>query len=81
MELIKKQEACEILSISMNTLEKLIREGRIPAYRIAEKSIRLSREDLQAYLEARRTPQSVAMRRRQTAPARKCEYYPGMKVV
>ncbi len=28
------EEACQILGISRNTLKKLIREGRIPAYNI-----------------------------------------------
>lgn len=83
MELIRKNEACQMLRISMNTLDKLIRSGKLPAYRVTETSVRLAREDVAAYLESRRIqPPPVITRRRKTAPAaRACEYYPGMKVV
>lgn len=83
MELIKKAEACKLLSISMNTLDKLITTGKIPAYRVTEKAIRLSREDVMAYLESRKTqpPPPPVIRRRRKLPEVKCEYYPGMKVV
>jgi len=84
MDLIKKREACAMLAISMNTLDKLIRSGMLPAYRVTETSVRLDREDVTAYLEARRIqpPPPPVIRRRKPAPtAPKCEYYPGMKVV
>jgi len=84
MELIKKSEACEMLAISMNTLDKLIRSGMLPAYRVTQTSVRLAREDVTAYLESRRIqpPPPPVIRRRKPAPARPaCEYYPGMKVV
>lgn len=83
MELIRKNEACRMLAISMNTLDKLIRSGKLPAYRVTETSVRLAREDVAAYLESRRIqPAPVITRRRKPAPVtRVCEYYPGMKVV
>ena len=84
MDLIKKREACTMLAISMNTLDKLIRSGKLPAYRVTETSVRLAREDVTAYLESRRIqpPPPPVIRRRKPAPAApKCEYYPGMKVV
>lgn len=84
MELIRKSEACEMLAISMNTLDKLIRSGMLPAYRVTQTSVRLAREDVTAYLESRRIqpPPPPVIRRRKPAPARPaCEYYPGMKVV
>ena len=84
MDLIKKSEACEMLAISMNTLDKLIRSGMLPAYRVTKTSVRLAREDVYAYLESRRIqppPPPVIRRRKQASAAPKCEYYPGMKVV
>ena len=84
MDLIKKAEARTMLGISMNTLDKLIREGRLPAYRVTDHAIRLDRADVIGYLESRRIqpPPPPAVRRRKPAPAApKCEYFPGMKVV
>lgn len=84
MELIKKSEARAMLGISMNTLDKLIREGRLPAYRVTDHAIRLDRADVTGYLESRRIqpPAPPTVRRRKPAPAApKCEYFPGMKVV
>ena len=84
MDLIKKAEARAMLGISMNTLDKLIREGRLPAYRVTDHVIRLDRADVIGYLESRRIqpPPPPAVRRRKPAPAApKCEYFPGMKVV
>lgn len=84
MDLIKKAEARAMLGISMNTLDKLIREGRLPAYRVTDHAIRLDRADVTGYLESRRIqpPPPPAVRRRKPAPAApKCEYFPGMKVV
>lgn len=79
MELIKKNEACKMLCISMNTLEKLIRDGELPAYRVSEKATRIAREDVDAYLAAKRIrkPEPVIQPRKR----RVCEYYPGMEVV
>ena len=54
MDLIKKAEARAMLGISMNTLDKLIREGRLPAYRVTDHAIRLDRADVTGYLESRR---------------------------
>ncbi len=83
MELIKKAEACEMLSISMNTLDKLIHSGKLPAYKITEKTVRLAREDVTAYLESRKIqpPTPRGRKRKQQAPSHPCLYYPGMKVV
>ncbi len=84
MDLIKKAEARAMLGISMNTLDKLIREGRLPAYRVTDHAIRLDRADVTGYLESRRIqpPPPPTVRRRQPAvTVSACEYYPGMKVV
>lgn len=84
MDLIKKAEACAMLGISMNTLDKLIREGRLPAYRVTDHAIRLDRADVTGYLESRRIqppPPPTVRRRKPAVTVSACEYYPGMKVV
>lgn len=84
MDLIKKAEARAMLGISMNTLDKLIREGRLPAYRVTDHAIRLDRADVTDYLESRRIqppPPPTVRRRKPAVTVSACEYYPGMKVV
>ena len=84
MDLIKKTEARAMLGISMNTLDKLIREGRLPAYRVTDHAIRLDRADVTGYLESRRIqppPPPTVRRRKPAVTVSACEYYPGMKVV
>ena len=84
MDLIKKAEARAMLGISMNTLDKLIREGRLPAYRVTDHAIRLDRADVTGYLESRRIqppPPPTVRRRKPAVTASACEYYPGMKGV
>ena len=53
MNLMTRLEACEYLKISLDTLERMLKRGDIPAYRLGPKQIRIKREDLNAYLEAR----------------------------
>ena len=84
MDLIRKEEARAMLGISMNTLDKLIREGKLPAYRVTDHAIRLDREDVTGYLASRKIqppPAPAARWKRPPAPVSGCEYYPGMKVV
>lgn len=83
MDLIRRGEACEMLGISKGTLDRLIQTGKLPAYRITDKAVRLAREDVERYLEAARIlpPPAPTVRRRKPEPERVCAYYPGMKVV
>ena len=82
MELIKKGEACELLGISINTLDKLIHSGKLPAYRVTDHAIRLAREDVTDYLASRKIqPPAPPARREKAPPVKPCAYYPGMKVV
>ena len=82
MELIKKREVCEMLGISMNTLEKLIRSGKLPAYRVTDTAVRIAREDVTRYLESRKIqPPTPVVRKPKPVPVKPCGYYPGMKVV
>lgn len=90
IELITKAEAARILTVSEDTLDRLIRAGMLPVYRISAGITRLDREDVAAYMESRR--------QRATAIGRKSNkvkmvpevyrggknnsgYVPGMKVV
>lgn len=75
--LIKKPEAADLLGISVRTLEKMIARGSLPAYRVGPKSVRLRREDIDAYLESHRAAPVI----RAVETARPCRYVPGMKVV
>lgn len=90
IELITKAQAAELLTVSEDTLDRLIRAGMLPVYRISAGITRLDREDVAAYMESRR--------QRATAIGRKSNkvkfapevyrggknnsgYVPGMKVV
>ena len=90
IELITKAEAARMLTVSEDTLDRLIRAGLLPVYRISAGITRLDREDVAAYMESRR--------QRATAIGRKSNkvkmvpevyrggknnsgYVPGMKVV
>lgn len=90
IELITKAEAARMLTVSEDTLDRLIRAGMLPVYRISAGITRLDRADVAAYMESRR--------QRATAIGRKSNkvkmvpevyrggknnsgYVPGMKVV
>lgn len=91
LNLLTKAEAAEILRVSEWTVEALIRNGQLPAYKIAKTCTRISEEDLLAYAESRKV-RFTALRKGQTAGMREvkarqrinslpCSYVPGMKVV
>lgn len=87
-----KQAACEILGISMRSLQRLMQERRISFYKDGG-YIRFSDKDIEAYLDRcrveARSPVSMTEKSRGKATAKDmsrtlsghCEYYPGMKVV
>lgn len=88
MAWLKRPEAAERLGIGVTTLDRLIAAGTIPAYQMTPRgSVRISEEDLAAYLEKCRVPVTApAATRRRTATVkpgqtRECWYKPGMKVV
>lgn len=90
IELLTKSEAAEILAVSEDTVERLIRGGQLPAYRIAKTCTRISREDLLVYLDSRRVKAAAlrktgvsmaAVNRQRRARELPCGYKPGMKVV
>jgi excisionase family DNA binding protein len=53
LELLKIEQVADILSISIKTARRLIERGELRSHRIG-KAIRVSREDLRAYLNATR---------------------------
>ena len=49
--LFSVQEAAELLGLSVSTIRRYIRDGRLPAYRVAgERLLRIRRDDLGALL-------------------------------
>ena len=48
--LLTRQEVCEHLKVSIDTLQRLIAKGEIQALRVGGRGIRVSEEALEAYL-------------------------------
>lgn len=90
IELITKAEAARMLTVSEDTLDRLIRAGMLPVYRISAGITRLDREDVSAYMESRRQ-RAMAIGRKSNKVKMVPEVYrggknnsgyvPGMKVV
>ena len=90
IELITKAEAARMLTVSEDTLDRLIRAGMVPVYRISAGITRLDREDVAAYMESRRQ-RATAIGRKSNKVKMVPEVYrggknnsgytPGMKVV
>lgn len=84
-KLISKQDAADMLGVSVKTVERMIADGDLPMYKIRGQC-RLMTSDIKTYIAGcRRVAAKAAPARRQ--PARRgsklvgCGYYPGMKVV
>ncbi|HID85803.1 MAG TPA: DNA-binding protein [Anaerolineae bacterium] len=51
-ELLSVREAADFLGLSVSTIRRYIRDGRLPAYRVAgERLLRIKRSDLEALLD------------------------------
>ncbi len=85
MAFISQKEAAERRGSGVSTLDRLIRDGRLPAYAMGSRcAIRIDEGDLQRYIDSCRVPVQVipAQRRRKAvAPPPVCRYKPGDKVV
>lgn len=83
INLITCEEASELLTVSEDTVRRLIKAGQLPAYLIGNRT-RIDEADIWAYVEAHKT-KAAALRRsvktRRTAGPRPCPYRPGDKVV
>ena len=79
MAYLTKAQAADELQISVRTLEGLIKRGQLPAYKIGPQLVRIDRDDLRAFVEARPIRPD---KKEKAAPAgRICRYVPGQKVV
>lgn len=89
IDLLTKAEVAKLLTVSEDTVEKLIASGLLPYYRVAPRVIRIDREDAMAYLESRRhRAQALGRQTRVKLPkeirrggVNNSGYTPGMKVV
>ena len=54
-KLLTLEEAAEICRLSQQTIRRMIRDGEIPAFKLGYNSVRLEEEQLQRFIESRRT--------------------------
>ena len=55
-QLVGYAEASRILSLPVGTLYAMVHDGKIPHFRIAERTVRFRLDELELWLEARRAP-------------------------
>lgn len=81
-DLLTKAEAAELLRISQSTLDRIVSDGDLTAYRIRGQ-MRYKRSDLDAYLNRCRVPvpPSAKLKVARQIEEERRSYYPGMKVV
>lgn len=86
-KLISKQDAADMLGVSVSTVERLIADGDLPMYKIRGQC-RLMTSDIKTYIAGcRRVAAKAAPVPARRQPSRRgsklvgCGYYPGMKVV
>ena len=48
MAWISRQQAAERLSVSVKTIDGLVKRGQLPAYRIGPKIVRIDEHDIEA---------------------------------
>ena len=53
MELITRAQAAELLTVSEDTIDRLVKAGQLPAYKISPKITRFDRADVEEYLASR----------------------------
>ncbi|MBO7667795.1 MAG: helix-turn-helix domain-containing protein [Firmicutes bacterium] len=80
---LKFEDVAEILTVSEDTVRRLVAKGQLPAYKIGDRT-RIDEEDVYIYLEEHRT-KAAELRKTHRAPRRQadrpCPYKPGDKVV
>lgn len=52
--LLDKEEAAKVLNLSKGTISNLLARGELPYIKIG-RSVRIKREDIEAYIEGQRT--------------------------
>jgi excisionase family DNA binding protein len=64
MELVSTKEASRVVHVSENFLRQLAREGRIPFYKLSERTLRFDVQELRAYMrvvaEGEKSPPEAA---------------------
>ena len=85
--LFDKAQVCQLLSVSRSTLDRIVLDGELPAYRVRGQ-VRFKPSDLDAYLERCREQHRPVAEPKTRGPgfvpapaAHTCGYKPGMKVV
>jgi excisionase family DNA binding protein len=63
-ERLTVREVAEELDVSAKTVRRLIEKGDLVAYHISERKTYVQREDLDAFLESRRTAPATLLRGR-----------------
>jgi excisionase family DNA binding protein len=48
------EQLAEMFSVTAETVRRWIRDGELPAYRLRRRELRVSQEDLDAFLKSRR---------------------------
>ena len=88
MELITRAQAAELLTVSEDTIDLLVKAGKLPAYKISPKITRFSREDVEEYLASRYVKAKELQRKTRVRRPNEFRggvnnsgYFPGMKVV
>lgn len=74
---LTRAQAADRLNVSTRVVDGLIARGKLPAYRVGAKLIRILDDDIEAYMAQQRVnPAPEPLR-----VERPCRYVPGMKVV
>ena len=88
VELITRAQAAELLTVSEDTIDRLVKAGKLPAYRITPKCTRFDRADVEEYLTSRYVKAKELQRKTRVrrpnefrGGINKSGYYPGMEVV
>ena len=84
VELITRAQAAELLTVSEDTIDRLVKAGQLPAYKISPKITRFDRADVEEYLQSRYVLDRKTRVRLQNVfrgGVNNSGYYPGMKGV
>ena len=88
VELITRAQAAELLTVSEDTIDRLVKAGKLPAYKISPKITRFDRADVEEYLASRYVKAKELQRKTRVRRPNEFRgggnnsgYYPGMKVV
>ena len=79
MAYLTRQEAADRICISVTTLDRMVKRGALPAYRIGPKILRIDEADLEEYVRSHRAA-PIATKKAEPN-VRPCRYVPGMDVV